>query len=63
MKGSREPASIIALRTIPFALFATASVGITLYAKAVKRYNVLWYVGGLAPLASFALYNYWRQPA
>ena len=60
VKGNKEPASIIAFNWLSIALLGATCTGITVYAKAVKRYNVLWYVAGFVPLATYVLYNYVR---
>jgi hypothetical protein len=62
VKGNKEPASIIAFNWVSLALLGAVCTGITVYAKVVKRYNVLWYVAGFLPLATYGFYNYVRQP-
>jgi hypothetical protein len=39
-----------------------AGTGISLYALAVKRYNILWLAAGYVPLWAYIFYNWARQP-
>ena len=61
-KGYKEPAQLFAWRYLQIyalTLFGGALAG---YAKFVKGYNILWFAGSFAPLATYLLYNWARQP-
>ena len=45
-----------------FTAFSLLGVGLVAYTKLIKGYNILWFLAPFAPLASYALYNWARQP-
>ena len=59
-KSYKEPAALFAYHNMGFAILGALGLGIVGYAKFMKGYNILWYSGGFAPLATFALYNWAR---
>jgi hypothetical protein len=61
-KGMKEPASIIAWKLYPIISIGGLSTAIAGYARFVKGYNNLWFVGAYAPLWTYLFYNYVRQP-
>jgi hypothetical protein len=54
---------IHAWKVWPTIFFTGLSGAIALYARFIKGYNNLWFLGGFFPLAGFALYSYARQPS
>lgn len=62
VKGFKDPASIIAWSYIPIAAYWGLGAGIAGYAKFVKGYNILWFIGGFVPLWAWLYYDYFRQP-
>ena len=60
-KSQAEPAKIVAYRQ--YQIYAFAALGVaTVGLKFVKGYNVLWLGAAFAPLATYLVYNYLRQP-
>lgn len=61
-KGAKEPADIFVWRWIPLSALWLTGAGIAGYAKFVRGYNMLWFVGSFVPFATYLLYNWARQP-
>lgn len=61
-KGVKEPAALLGWRYAQLGGLWGLGTGIALYAKLVKRYNILWFIAPYAPLWTYVFYNYSRQP-
>jgi hypothetical protein len=59
----KEPAGIVQWSIYPLALLWVASVGVAFYGRFIRGYNNLWLVGPFAPVWTYALYNFVRQPS
>lgn len=60
-KSYKEPATVNVWNWKQLYALTATGAGIAGYAKFVKGYNMLWFVGGFVPVLSYALYNYGRQ--
>ncbi|CDW88091.1 UNKNOWN [Stylonychia lemnae] len=61
-KGLKDPASLFAWRSNQLAAAWLFGAGIGVYAKFVKKYNILWLAAGFIPMWALLLYNASRQP-
>ena len=61
-KGRKEPAHIFAWRWFPMLALWGFGGGLAVYAKFVKKYNILWFVAPFVPLWVYIVYNAVRQP-
>ena len=59
-KSPKEPARIFAWRWLEMSSLVAAGWGIALYARFIKRYNILWFVAPFLPFYTYALYNWAR---
>lgn len=61
-KSMKDPAGLIQWNMYTLGALYGVSVGIALYGRFVRGYNILWLAGGFAPFWTYAIYNYARQP-
>ena len=61
-KSVKEPAGLFCWRAFSLAALWGVGAGIAVYARFVKKYNMLWFVGGFVPMWAMLYYNWVRQP-
>lgn len=62
VKSRKEPAGLVAWNTYQMGFLWVAGASIAVYARFIKRYNILWLPGAFVPMWTYALYNRARQP-